>query len=174
MRALIVYESMYGNTRDVAMAIAEGVGRVAEVDLHEVGSAPSEVDQSVDLVVIGGPTHAFSMSRDGTRADAAKNEPDLEIVSTGIGIREWLDRVRVLGSPWFATFDTKVNRPRLPGSAAGAARKRIRRLGFELVADPESFWVEGGPGPLTAGETERAAAWGESVARATAGADQRR
>ena len=174
MRALVVYESMYGNTRDVATAIAEGVGRVAAVDLCEVGAAPTEVGEAIDLVVVGGPTHAFSMSRDGTRADAAKNEPNLRIVSTGIGIREWLDRVRVLGSPGVATFDTKVIRPRLPGSAAGAARKRVRHLSFELVADPESFWVEGGPGPLTAGEAERAAAWGESVARAAAGADQRR
>lgn len=170
MRALVVYESMYGNTRDVARAIASGIEAVAGVDLYEVGAAPTEVDAAIDLVVVGGPTHAFSMSRDGTRADAAKNEPDLEIVSTGIGIREWLDRVRVLGTPRFATFDTKVIRPRLPGSASGAARKRVRHLGFELAADPESFWVEGGPGPLTAGETDRARAWGEAVARAATGA----
>lgn len=170
MRALVVYESMYGNTRDVAVAIAEGIGKLAAVDLHEVGAAPTEVDETVDLVVVGGPTHAFSMSRDGTRADAAKNEPDLEIVSSGIGIREWLDRVRVLGSPGFATFDTKVNRPRLPGSASGAARKRVRHLGFEMVADPQTFWVEGGTGPLTAGEVERATSWGEAVARAATGA----
>src|SRR5687767_14509631 len=63
MRALVVYESMFGNTSAVATAIATGLSTRMGVDLVEVAAAPAALDAGVDLVVAGGPTHAFSMSR---------------------------------------------------------------------------------------------------------------
>jgi hypothetical protein len=62
-----------------------------------------------------------------------------------------------------AAFDTRIARPRLPGSAAHAAEKRLRRLGFRIVAPAESFYVEGTLGPLQAGERERARRWGKTL-----------
>jgi hypothetical protein len=63
-----------------------------------------------------------------------------------------------------AAFDTRISRPRLPGSAAAAAEKRLRRLGFRVLARFQSFFVEGTTGPLARGELERARRWGEELA----------
>ena len=63
-----------------------------------------------------------------------------------------------------AAFDTRIDKPRVPGSAARAAEKRLRRLGFRFVAAAESFYVTGTKGPLVPGEVERARLWAEQVA----------
>lgn len=168
MRALVVYESMFGNTKLIAEAIAMGLSRSLEVETVEVGHAPT-VDQEVDLVVVGGPTHAFSMSRPNTRQNAA-DQTEAELISKGIGIREWLAGLgrenRVVTG---AAFDTRIDKPRLPGSAAVAVYRRLRRLGFEGPIGPESFFVDGTTGPVLAGEYERAHNWGEELGARVAG-----
>ena len=161
MRALVVYESMYGNTRLIAEAIASGLARHLDVKLFEVGVAP-HLDPSVDLVVIGGPTHAFGMSRANSRKSAA-GQSEQPLVSQGIGIREWLARIGPTSTPVAAAaFDTRINKPRMPGSAAAVAQRRLRRLGY-LPVGPESFYVDGSTGPVVAGECERARRWGEEL-----------
>jgi len=86
------------------------------------------------------------------------------VVSAGIGLREWLGAVQGgSGRVTAAAFDTRISKPRLPGSAAGAAGKRLRRLGYRMIARPASFYVAGTPGPLLAGEAERARKWGETL-----------
>lgn len=163
MRALVVYESMYGNTREVADAVALGLSASMHVQTAEVGAAPSSLDD-VDLLVVGGPTHAFSMSRPSTRADAAR-QADHPVISSGPGIREWLDTVSAVRAGASASaFDTRVARPRLPGSAARRARARLRRAGFRVVTPATSFWVAGMQGPLRDGELERAQQWGRVLA----------
>lgn len=164
MNALVVFESMFGNTGLIAEAIADGLAVRLDVEKVEVGRAPEHIPPQVDLVVVGGPTHAFSMSRPGTRSKAA-DETDAPLVSPRIGVREWLAKLsKSNGRVSSATFDTRVDKPRVPGSAAAAAAKRLRRLGFRQVADPESFFVVGMSGPLLPAEYERAHRWGESLA----------
>jgi hypothetical protein len=86
-------------------------------------------------------------------------------VSPGIGLRDWLAKVsRPSGQVGSAAFDTRVDKPRVPGSAPVAAAKRLRRLGFRQVVEPESFFVVGMSGPLLSGEYERAHRWGETLA----------
>jgi hypothetical protein len=63
----------------------------------------------------------------------------------------------------FATFDTRVSHPRVPGSAAKKAAKRLRRVHLRQAADPETFWVHGLEGPLDDGELDRARDWGRSL-----------
>jgi hypothetical protein len=169
MHALVVFESMFGNTQAVAGAIADGLASHMTVDVVDVGSAPTTVGDAVDLLVVGGPTHAFGLSRGRTRADAARRAGP-RLVPTGIGLREWLAAVRN-GSPDIAAvaFDTRIGSPRVPGSAARAARRRLRRLGFRIIRPAESFYVEGTPGPLLNGETDRAQRWGETLASALTG-----
>lgn len=164
MKVLVVYESMYGNTRDVAEAIAAGLSSRVTVEVVEVSSAPADVDDEVGLVVVGGPTHAFGMSRSSTRSDAAEDGP---VLSAGRGIREWVDSVRLPAAVRAATFDTKVAKPRLPGSAASAAAKRLRRKGTRIIARPTTFYVTGKQGPLATGELGRAHRWGEALAPET-------
>ncbi|MEV0389255.1 flavodoxin domain-containing protein [Nonomuraea sp. NPDC050643] len=164
MDALVVYESMYGNTKQIAEAVAEGLATRMPTEVVEVGSAPGLVAEEVRLLVVGGPTHAFSMSRASTRQSAAQQAPG-PLVSRGNGVREWLASLRTpssaLGS---AAFDTRIAKPRMPGSAARGIAKRLRRLGIRAVAPAESFYVTGTQGPLVEGQLERARQWGEHLA----------
>jgi hypothetical protein len=97
MRALVVFESMFGNTQAIAQAVADGLAIRMEVDLLEVGSAPAAVPGGVDLLVVGAPTHAFGMSRPATRQSAAQQAP-AGLVSKGHGLREWLTALSI-GAP---------------------------------------------------------------------------
>jgi flavodoxin len=67
MRALVVYESMFGNTQAIANAIVQGLSGRMRVEALEVGVAPATIDDDVALLVVGGPTHAFGLSRPQTR-----------------------------------------------------------------------------------------------------------
>jgi Flavodoxin len=84
MRARVVYESMFGNTQVVAQAVAEGLAKSLAVDLEEVGTAATDISADIDLLVVGGPTHAFGMSRERTRESAAE-QAARGIVSAGEG-----------------------------------------------------------------------------------------
>jgi hypothetical protein len=173
MRALVVFESMFGNTEVIARAIAKGLDADdtagATVEVVEVGAAPATIPLGVDLLVVGGPTHAHGMSKPESRADSARRAGD-RLVSRGIGIREWLETLG--GGPATvaaAAFDTRIKGPGLLwGSAAKGADKHLRGIGLRLVAGPESFLVEGPTGPLfdrlVPGELERARRWGEMLA----------
>lgn len=85
MKALVVFESMFGNTRDVAQAVADGVATRLDVGVAEVGTSPDLA--GVDLLIVGAPTHAMGLSRDGTRKSAAEQAGD-RLVSRRQGVRE--------------------------------------------------------------------------------------
>ena len=159
MDAVVVYESVWGNTRAVAEAVSEGLGERLRTELFAVGFAPPAHELDVELLVVGGPTHAMGMSWPRTREDAATRGG--QAVTTGI--REWLASAEPLRLR-AAAFDTHVRRLNLPGAASKKAAKQLRRLGAELMAAPESFWVERAEGPLLPGELERARAWGAELA----------
>lgn len=163
LSALVVYESMYGNTHTIAEAIAAGLGTATEVELLEVGEAPDQLAASVDLLVVGGPTHVFGMTRPATRIDASAKGP--LVMSPDLGVREWLGMLPGReGQTRAATFDTRVTKGRrLPGSAARGAARLLHRRGFPLLAPPENFYVQGPLGALLDGETERARRWGEEL-----------
>lgn len=163
MKALVVYESMFGNTEAVAHAVGEGLSEEMEVDLREVAHAPQAVTDFLTLIVLGGPTHAFSLSRANTRADAVRQGAPAERADTGL--REWLGQLRKgPHSELVATFDTRVDRVRrLPGSAAKKAQRLARDLGY-APAGHASFYVSDTQGPLLPGELERARAWGRGLA----------
>lgn len=79
-------------------------------------------------------------------------------------MRSFLGRLPEVGGGTAACFDTRFDKsPLLTGSAAKAIAKKLGRLGYELVAPPESFFVVDSEGPLTDGELERARAWGASL-----------
>jgi flavodoxin len=160
MRALVVYESLFGNTEQIAKAIATGLSDRCDVQLCEVSAAPRVLTEPVDLIVVGGPTHAFSMTRPSTRQDAFKQGAGQG--SKEVGVREWLGHQRKgahVGR--VAMFDTRVEKVRhLPGSAARAADRLAHKLGYRSATGPESFYVEDVSGPLVEGELKRAEAWG--------------
>jgi hypothetical protein len=160
MKARVVYESMWGNTEQVAAAVGRGLGGAPVTDVTDTSASELE---DLDLLVVGGPTHAFSMSRAATRHDA--HQRGAPRGSDRGGIRELLAELpRDLHVP-VATFDTRVAKVRhLPGSAAKAAEKELRQDHHARVVARESFLVEDTPGPLLDGELERAEAWGTELA----------
>ena len=158
-----MYESFWGNTEQVAQSIAKGLSAHGAVELFEVSQAPGEITEPLDLIVLGGPTHAFSMTRASTREDAFKQGASQG--SKDVGVREWLQHLhRGRHAETVATFDTKVEKVRhLPGSAARAAANTAHKLGYKTAAKPMSFYVQGVSGPLLEGELNRAQAWGERL-----------
>jgi hypothetical protein len=171
MTVLIVHESMFGNTKQIAEAIAEGMSRELEHDrpadgapavrLVSVVDAPTEIPDDVHLLLVGGPTHAFSMSRETTRQDAVRQGG---YAPADMGIREWIEQVTPHESLRVVTFDTRVHVRMLPGSAAKTAASALRHRGFPQAERGESFWVGGTPGPLSHDEVVRARAWGAALA----------
>jgi len=163
-RALVVYESMFGNTERVARAVALGLAEHIHVDLVRAGPGVTLADD-VDLVVVGGPTHAFGLSRPSTRVSAGQQGASGSAAS-GSGLREWLETLPPPTAYWPATaaFDTRVRKPGVPGSAARSAARRLRHAGLPVVVPPMSFWVRGTGGPLLPGEEGRARSWGRELA----------
>jgi len=166
MNVEIVYESMFGATRQIAEALAEGMHPAATVTLVNVNDADPTFPEA-DLVLVGGPTHVHGMSRHETRDQAVawSRDPDrhlkLEPGAPGIGIRDWLDGVT---GPFgrFLAFDTRADAARLlSGSAATHIQKQLRRAGGEPIGESESFLVH--DNGLEAGELARARAVGASL-----------
>lgn len=133
------------------------------VELVEVTAAPPAIHELLDLIVVGGPTHAFSMTRPQTREDAVKQ--GATVGSEAVGIREWLTALPAgPHSELVATFDTRVAKARrLPGSAAKGAARIVHRLGYAPAAHAQSFYVLDVDGPLLEGELDRAREFGERL-----------
>jgi hypothetical protein len=170
MHAIVVYESMYGNTRNVAEAIARGIDVSGTVRVVPVSMTEAVNLADFDLVVVGGPTHVHGMSRESTRhaaddaATASGGALVMEPNSTTEGVREWLAPLSGMTGQ-AAAFDTRLDAaPLLTGRASKGIAKMLRAAGFERVAPPESFLVDKAT-HLLAGEGQRAQAWGTSLAR---------
>jgi hypothetical protein len=162
-RGVVVFESMFGNTEQIANAVAAGLAERMTVDV--VRAAPDVIVQDdVELLVLGAPTHAFGLSRPSTRSSAV--EQGAPPATGGCpGLREWVDNLNPHGhGPAVAAFDTRIRKRGVPGSAARAAEKRLRRMGLTVLAPATSFWVTGTTGPLLPDEQERARAWGRALA----------
>jgi flavodoxin len=145
MKALVVYDSKFGNTEVLAREIAQGLGGADALFCRDVRERELE---GVDLLVVGGPTQGHGLS------------PDL---------RTFLDRLAVerVKDMRFAAFDTRLTWPRLlAGSAAAQAAKRLTKKGAHMLVGPESFLVKEGKGPLLDGELSRAKEWAMQVGAA--------
>ena len=174
MKALIVYESMFGATRTIAEAIGEGLGPAAQVRLVRAADATAQVTgeelEGIDLLIVGCPTHAWSMPRAGTRKGTpgyvSKSgggltlEPGADVAP---GVREWLATLPPLECRG-AAFDTRIRvSPLLSGRASKAIGRALRHRGIHLEVPPESFLVDKGS-HLLASEPQRARAWGSGLA----------
>ena len=104
MKALVVYESLFGNTEQVAQAITRGLSEHLEVELVEVSKAPLVITEPLTLIVIGGPTHAFSMTKESPRKlgfeAAAKPESFYVQDVSGPLLDGELERAKAWGDDW--------------------------------------------------------------------------
>lgn len=144
MSILVVYDSLHGNTENIARAVAGVLG--ADAQVVRAGQADPAAVAAADLVVLGAPTH-------GGRPSQA--------------MQDFL--ARVPEGAWrgkrVAVFDTRVPAKwvRIFGFAAPRMARRVQKLGATLAAPPEGFFVGATEGPLLVGEEERAAAWARGL-----------
>jgi hypothetical protein len=166
-RALVVYESVFGDARTIAQAIGEALSDSMQADVVAAAEAPAEIGGDVALLVVGGPNHAFGMPRPSTREGAVK-QYGADIPDTGTGLHEWLENVRVArGGLSAAAFDTRGSgHPMLTkmDHAARTEEKLLGKLGATVVAPAEHFFVADTKGPLVDGEENRARGWGRTLA----------
>jgi hypothetical protein len=163
MKAVVVYESHWGNTAAIARAVAEGIG--PEARALSTSEATPDVVRGADLVVAGSPLLGFRLPTEEMLKSMAASEagaprpPDLSNPS----LRSWLDSLPQ-GSGRSAAFETRIWWS--PGSAAKAILEGLQRKGYApLAAKGERFKVQGRYGPLREGEVERAKQWGAELAR---------
>jgi len=144
MKALIVYDSVHGNTRIVAQNIGDAIPGEVNV-LHASQVNASEL-RTFDLLIVGAPTH-------GGRPTEA--------------IQDFLEKVqaRALKGTNVAAFDTRLTAKwvRIFGYAAPRIAASLKEKGGTLVGSPGDFFVKGTKGPLIEGEVERAAAWAKGI-----------
>ncbi len=167
MRAMLIYESMFGDNQQVALAIAAGLNEAGvAAEAIEVGIAPTAIGSDVDLLVVGSPNHAWSMPRPNTRQNA-EAKADVPLVSQGIGVREWLGSAALRTGLRTVAYDTRGSHPKVVVAmdhASTSIEKGLAKLGGTRLVPAEHFRVADVKGPLEPGEPERAHAWGVTLA----------
>lgn len=166
-RALVVYESLFGDARAIAQAVADGISAHFRADVVGASDAPRVLDPDVLLLVVGGPNHRTRMPTQATRQEAMDSS-GAEVDVPTLGLHEWLDTVDLAdGDVAAAAFDTRLEHPWIlthMDHAARAEERLLRRDGAMLIAPAEHFHVTTGTGPLVEGEEERARRWGAGLA----------
>ncbi len=157
MKALIVYDSFYGNTEQVAQAIGKAVGSPEEVQVVRVSSVQPGQLSGLNLLIVGSPTRGFRPS---------------PLTS------QWLGSIpaNALQGVKVAAFDTRIPWDVMPGVLRGMAKvfgfasnpisNKLQKKGGTVAAAPEGFFVKDSKGPLAEGELERAANWAKQLAGA--------
>lgn len=162
MSTLIVIESHFGNTWRIGEAIAAAR---PDATLVRVDEAPQQIDSTIDLLILGAPTHAFTLPTSDSRESAsrratagAKSAKKDGFPASTTGVREWIATASIPEHTTVLTFDTCVKGA---GPLFGrAAKKAVKKLGSRGIAaqQGETFWVTNSD-ELHSGEIERAAAW---------------
>ncbi len=131
MKAVVIYDSQFGNTEKVAKAIAKVLDgeaiKVSDVDVSKL--------EDYDVFAVGSPTHAWNMSS---------------------GMKGFFKQLKgkLFKEKKAAAFDTKFD-SRFAGSAAKKIQSKLKKHGFDIVMEPVSFFVTGREGPLADGEIEK-------------------
>ena len=156
MKALIIYDSRFGNTEKIARAIGETITPLGEAKVVQVGEANLSELSSIDFLIVGSPTHAGGATR---------------------AIKEFLRKIpaNALENVRVASFDTRFSaKDKGLGTrivlgifryAAGRIATILEYKGGYLTTEPEGFIVEDSEGPLKKGELERAAVWAKEITK---------
>ena len=145
MKALVVFDSTWGNTEKVARAVADGMG--GGTHALRVGAAEAKRFDALDLLVLGSPIL-------GGRPSPSMNEY-INSIPEAIG-----RKLQV------ATFDTRLMMrfARIFGYAAVRMADQLKAKGCTLKST-EGFFVRGRSGPLADGELARANEWGRRLSK---------
>ena len=154
-KALVIYDSFFGNTEKIARAIDEGLKPLGKVDLMRADAFSPKSPVDVDLLIVGSPTRKFTASP--ATINLIKRIPAKGLA----GVRA-------------AAFDTRVSMSDIKsaflrllihvgGYAADPIAKRLKAKGAGEAATPMGFLVNGTEGPLKEGEVERARLWAKQL-----------
>lgn len=165
MKAIVVYESYWGNTAAVAKAVAEGIG--PEARALNTDEAAGEALAGIGLVVAGSPIIAFGMPNEKRRSDMAarpdKKAPAPPDFSHPL-LRTWIEKLpQAVAGARVAAFETGFKLS--PGGSAAKILKMLEAKGYRPAAKKERFLVKGSYGPVKEGELDRARAWGAELAK---------
>ncbi len=156
MKAIVIYDSVYGNTEKIAQSITDAFQAHAEVQLLRASTTSPEQLAGCQFLIVGSPTQQF-------RPIAP--------------VREFLDRIphNALNGVQVASFDTRFTESNIAkikvldffvkifGYAARPIADALVKKGGELVVPPEGFYVADTQGPLLDGELERAGKWAQQI-----------
>lgn len=161
MKAMVIYDSQFGNTAQIAQAIGRGLSdalaSAPDVQVSRIAEVQPERLADLDILVVGSPTQKF-------RPTSAT--------------KEFLKRIanKSLKGVLVAAFDTRITEEEINshgvfakfvnifGYAAQPIADDLQKKGGKPIAPPEGFYVGGTEGPLLEGELERAEAWGRKIA----------
>lgn len=158
MEILIIYDSLYGNTEQIALAIKDAIGSQEHVTVLRVGDVKPDQIRGFQLLIVGSPTQRF------------KPTPAMTNLVNGIS-KDGLKGIKVAAFDTRLTWDEISKTPvlaffaKLLGNvyAAKPIADSLKKKGGELIVPPEGFFVEGMEGPLVKGEIERAAIWTKKI-----------
>ena len=159
MKAMVVYDSAFGNTERVAQAIGQALGSPEEVKVVRVGNVSPEQLAGLTFLIVGSPTQKFRPL--GTITGFLKGIPNNGLKGVKVAAFDTrategdIEKVRIL-----AIF------VKIFGYAAKPIADRLVKKGGDLAILPEGFYVAGTEGPLLEGELERAANWAKRIVAA--------
>jgi len=160
MKAIVVYDSAFGNTEKVAQAIGQAIGSPEEVETVRVGNVRPEQLAGLTLLIVGSPTQKFSPL--GTITRFLKGIPNDSLKGIKVAAFDTRATVEAIESVGILAFFVKIF-----GYAAEPIAKRLQKKGGELVIAPEGFYVSDTEGPLVEGELERAIEWAKKIVAQT-------
>ncbi len=155
MKALVIYDSVFGNTGKIAQAIGNAVGAKKDVMVKRVIDVNEKDLEGLDLLVVGSPTRGFRPIESISKFLKSLPADSLQ----GIKAAAFDTRIPL------ESINSKVFRfiVKKGGYAAPLIAKELGRKGSTVIAEPEGFFVEESEGPLVNGELERAAKWGKQL-----------
>jgi flavodoxin I len=150
MKAIVVYDSVFGNTEKVAHAISKSIDAKAV----SVSRMTPELLSGIELLIVGSPTRAFRPTKN---------------------ISRFLNRLPDLKKMKVAAFDTRASLKDanskfltfmvgIFGYAAETMAKKLKSKNGRLVAC-EGFFVKDSKGPMKDGEIKRAEKWARRLVR---------
>jgi flavodoxin len=156
MKAMVVYDSVFGNTEQIAQAIGNALGPPEDVAILSVSHVKPEQLTGSSLLIVGSPTRKFRPTAGIT--NLLKKVPNNGLKGVQVAAFDTRFPVSQIEKSRILAFFV-----RLFGYAAKPISDRLVKKGGELVIPPEGFFVGGVEGPLKEGELERAADWAKQI-----------
>jgi flavodoxin I len=156
MKGFVMYDSAFGNTEQIAMAIGSTLGSPDEIEVLRVGEVKMEQFTEFELLIVGSPTQRFKPTE--ATSDFLKRIPANYLQGTNVAAFDTRLTIEEIEETRSLAFFV-----RFFGYAAQSIANKLKKKGGELIAAPEGFYVQGVKGPLVEGELERAAAWARQI-----------